>query len=406
MARKKKKIGVAMRMHLDSKGFDGQELFPTSEDKRIRLTQLKAMSSSEIKTFIIDPDQDGVPSRADWAPKNAQEQYDSDGDGIGDNEDIMFSKIRLDNLIALSGLYYGKEWTLSYAINEWKTGNGPDGNPRDGKIVNPITLNAIRDIEEDDQEIRLRIFNFGETEGEYPQFAPKWLKKPTMAGGAGQIIKWVKDVNDNLNQILNLETVEQRWEALQTAREGEGEFATSTTFLFKDSLCFYSSDWYYDEFQGGLSSKSFDLIKKIQEEILSMNPEDGAHFPEISLKKFMSALPSYDEELTAKYINQLWKYHNLGNSEFTDVWQDAYAREGAGRYIYNLVKNTNYELIFQEGLNMLKNVYNNITILENEAVEAGLIDASQIPVPAFFADLGNLGWEDFGYPTTNNCFDD
>lgn len=66
-----------------------------------RRTAINAMNASALKTALLNVDEDivggaAVPNAADAFPNDAREQLDTDKDRIGDNRDIILTKVALD----------------------------------------------------------------------------------------------------------------------------------------------------------------------------------------------------------------------------------------------------------------------------------------------------------------------
>ena len=95
---KQRRIKKLVKGHLSSKGVDGQDVYA---DKKARLAVLDEMDSATLLDTLIGAgvgkgDGDTAAFADDFAPFDAREQVDTDGDNIGDNRDILLTKVKLD----------------------------------------------------------------------------------------------------------------------------------------------------------------------------------------------------------------------------------------------------------------------------------------------------------------------
>jgi hypothetical protein len=102
---KKKRIKKLVKGHLASKNAAGVDIYAAGTVRKARLavlddiTQTSAVQLLEALTGTTGGDADGVAFAADAFPFDAAEQKDTDGDGIGDNRDIILNKIALDVIL-------------------------------------------------------------------------------------------------------------------------------------------------------------------------------------------------------------------------------------------------------------------------------------------------------------------
>ena len=105
---KQRRIKKLVKGHLTQKKVDGVELYTTAQDKIDRLVALDAMNNADLITALgitdagkpgletINIDGDSKTFKEDFAPFDAAEQLDTDNDNVGDNRDIIQTKVELD----------------------------------------------------------------------------------------------------------------------------------------------------------------------------------------------------------------------------------------------------------------------------------------------------------------------
>ena len=104
---KQRRIKKLVKGHLTQKKVDGDDLYTSAQDKIDRLAALDAMSNADLITALgitnagkadetINIDGDSATFKNDFAPFDAAEQLDTDKDNIGDNRDILGTKVLLD----------------------------------------------------------------------------------------------------------------------------------------------------------------------------------------------------------------------------------------------------------------------------------------------------------------------
>lgn len=102
---KKRRIKKLVKGHLNSKDAAGDAVYADDAAKEERLLQLMGKSSAnpgsnlsdvQLLAVLLDADADSAAHKDDFAPFDAREQVDSDDDNIGDNRDIIRTKVRLD----------------------------------------------------------------------------------------------------------------------------------------------------------------------------------------------------------------------------------------------------------------------------------------------------------------------
>jgi len=107
---KKKRIKKLVKGHLTQKKVDGVDKYAAGATRQGRSDTLDAMTNAQLITALgitnagkanetINIDGDSATFKNDFAPFDAAEQLDTDGDGIGDNKDIILNKIALDVIL-------------------------------------------------------------------------------------------------------------------------------------------------------------------------------------------------------------------------------------------------------------------------------------------------------------------
>ena len=111
---KQRRIKKLVKGHLNSKDASGADVHA---DKEERLLQLMGKSTANVGSnltdaqllaVLLDADNDSASHKDDIAPFDAREQVDTDGDGIGDNRDIIQTKVRLDAIFKTLELGVGE----------------------------------------------------------------------------------------------------------------------------------------------------------------------------------------------------------------------------------------------------------------------------------------------------------
>ena len=105
---KRKRIKKLVKGSLTQKKVDGDDLYAAGTVRKARSDALDAMTNAQLitalgianpgkanETINIDGDSD-TSFKTDFAPFDAAEQKDTDGDGIGDNRDILRTQVLLD----------------------------------------------------------------------------------------------------------------------------------------------------------------------------------------------------------------------------------------------------------------------------------------------------------------------
>lgn len=92
---KKRRIKKLVKKYINAVDEAGSKAVST------RRTAINAMNASNLKTALLNVDGDivggaAVPNAADVFPNDAREQLDTDKDRIGDNRDIILTKVALD----------------------------------------------------------------------------------------------------------------------------------------------------------------------------------------------------------------------------------------------------------------------------------------------------------------------
>ena len=127
---KQRRIKKLVKGHLNAKGVDGQDVYTDKDAKEERLLQLMGKSvdnpglnltDAQLLDVLLDADADLTLHKDDFAPFDAREQKDTDGDNIGDNKEIHDAAALISDKTA--------DLTDLFAIIQDHTGN--------------ITLNAI-----------------------------------------------------------------------------------------------------------------------------------------------------------------------------------------------------------------------------------------------------------------------
>lgn len=99
---KQRRIKKLVKGHLNAKDAEGGPLHPDLEERLLQLmgksTAFPAenLTDAQLLDVLLDADADSTSHKDDFAPFDAREQKDTDGDGIGDNRDILLNKIALD----------------------------------------------------------------------------------------------------------------------------------------------------------------------------------------------------------------------------------------------------------------------------------------------------------------------
>ena len=107
---KRKRIKKLVKGSLTQKKVDGQPKYAAGTVRQNRSDALDAMTNADLITALgitnagkanetINIDGDAATFKNDFAPFDAAEQRDTDGDGIGDNRDIILNKIALDVIL-------------------------------------------------------------------------------------------------------------------------------------------------------------------------------------------------------------------------------------------------------------------------------------------------------------------
>jgi|SaaInlV_150m_DNA_3_1039698.scaffolds.fasta_scaffold16615_2 hypothetical protein len=108
---RKRRLRKLIKGYLNSTDNVGALNFGTEELKKAESVRLNNLSSTDLKTLLgipadgktSDIDDDGAPQAQDFLPRDARESKDTDGDNIGDNRDILLTKLSLD------GIYFEKK---------------------------------------------------------------------------------------------------------------------------------------------------------------------------------------------------------------------------------------------------------------------------------------------------------
>ena len=106
---KQRRIKKLVKGHLNKIDESGNFVYATKQQKIDRLAVLDESSNQDLITELgitfpgtineaIDIDADGASHDDDFAPFDAREQVDTDNDGIGDNRDILLSKLAIDEI--------------------------------------------------------------------------------------------------------------------------------------------------------------------------------------------------------------------------------------------------------------------------------------------------------------------
>ncbi len=96
---KQRRIKKLVKGHLTSKDAKGDPIYAAGTVRDNRLIAIDAMSSTDLLAALTGAaggDADTVAFAADAFPFDARESRDTDGDGIGDNRDILLEKIKAD----------------------------------------------------------------------------------------------------------------------------------------------------------------------------------------------------------------------------------------------------------------------------------------------------------------------
>lgn len=419
VSRRKKKIRKTLAGHLTATGVDGNPLFEDEQAKKDFLDKLKKneFTKQEILQIALDPDGDSYSWDKDAFPFAGQENKDTDGDGIGDNEDIIFTKFRLDDILQATGIYFGKEWSINIL---------PEAKRRqvDGvfQVLDPSTPEdlpggiksyaIVRPIEADDEIERLRLHPFQPhlTEDAWVRY-----ENPALRGGFGAFGSFLIVTKAVLDEIMTLGTPAERFAALTTARDGEYAIPTASEgrdstieginatqwFFFTDFLCLYKN-WnkYFDlgylnplnTRYAGAGQDTVNEINRLKEELLSMSPDTSGtisfdngdiDFPSLIVKNENTVQRYYKQMLNAdgqKYV---------GDSRWSQ-WYNAYLVEGGAEMIIETVLSTDYEAIINQINLLLDQVIQLVKDLDQEAKNEGFI----VETPRSFTIDE---WVSFGY---------
>lgn len=427
MAIKKKKRQKAIGGHLYAKGPDGLPLYANDAARQSFIDSIKN-KSIDIDLLIDiakDPDRDTFYLKDDAFPFDAREWKDTDGDGIGDNEDIIFTKARLDDILWVNGVYYGKEWSIEI-LPESKR-RQVDGvfqvlDPSTPEDVGPIKTYAIvRPVEADDEEERLRLHPF------QPELYERHYLRMENPGRFGSFGQWTVSIIQTkavLDEIMTLPTPADRFTALTAARNSEyviptalearastvnGQVADGHWFNM-DYLCLIKN-WneYYEAGYlvthpltykySGYSNITLDEIKRLKAELLSMSPDTSGTVSFENANINFSNLILTPEDEPERYVNQFLNDDGkkwMGNSDYTE-WLDAYLLEGGAKFIVETVMTTDYETIFNEAVSLLNDTTTILKALDQEAKDEGFI--AETP-RSFTIDE----WVSFGY--SREAFED
>ena len=108
---KKKRIKKIVKGHLTQKQADGADKYAAGATRQGRSDTLDAMTNAQLITALsmtdagkpgleaFDIDADGATFKNDVQPFDIRENADKDGDGIGDNRDILLTKLVVDNIL-------------------------------------------------------------------------------------------------------------------------------------------------------------------------------------------------------------------------------------------------------------------------------------------------------------------
>lgn len=129
---KQRRIKKLVKGHLTAKDQDGGELIVDKVERELQLrgksvsNPLSNLDEAQLLAVLLDADDDSVQHNDDFAPFDAREQVDTDGDNIGDNRDIILTKVRLDGIFQdleratepLTALAGGPTGTLQDLLDE------------------------------------------------------------------------------------------------------------------------------------------------------------------------------------------------------------------------------------------------------------------------------------------------
>lgn len=108
---KQRRIKKLVKGHLTSKDAQGDPNYAEGTVRDNRLIAIDAMSSVDLLAALTGAaggDADGVAFAADAFPFDARESADADKDNIGDNRDIIQTKVRLDAIFKTLELGVGE----------------------------------------------------------------------------------------------------------------------------------------------------------------------------------------------------------------------------------------------------------------------------------------------------------
>jgi len=353
MAIKKKKKQKALGGHLISTDASGEPLFANEAAKQAFIDSVKnkSIDLATLIDIIKDPDRDTFDTVIDKFPFNAQESKDTDGDGIGDNLDIILTKVRLDDIMILKGIFYDE--------------TAPAG-----------------------EELKVQDFT---SSVEYYPYAE--VDNPTYMGGLGFTAANLIAANEALNAIKLLPTAAERWAALENARDGnqqyplvgDGDRAGVQTiikeFFFRDYIC------YLRGLEGSPWNPSVDTVSKfnkLKSELLAMTPDTSGdvEYPDVKLSEILQdvASSSYTEHLPSAFT-----WANVANME---KWLDGYTEKGAAELIYDTVTSTDYDTVINQVLSLVQDVFDSIRELDEEAIQEGFVTDETLEYTYDWASFG------------------
>lgn len=111
---KQRRIKKLVKGHLNAKAADGSPLHADLEERLLQLmgksvaNLAENLTDAQLLAVLLDADDDSAAHKDDFAPFDAREQVDTDGDGIGDNRDIIRTKVELDAIFKTLELGVGE----------------------------------------------------------------------------------------------------------------------------------------------------------------------------------------------------------------------------------------------------------------------------------------------------------
>lgn len=352
-SRRKKKFKKLISGHLISTKQDGSPMFANDQEKKDFLKSVKdrTISEQQLLDILKDPDNDTFLEEQDSFRFDARENKDTDGDGIGDNLDIILTKVRLDDIMILKGIHFDE--------------NAPAG-----------------------EELKVQDFT---SNVEFYPFVD--VDNPTYMGGLGFTAATLIATSEALNAIKLLGTPQQRWNALNAARDGNQQYpldddgdlpgvqTISKEFFFRDYICYVRS---LEDSPWNPSVDTVNKFNKLKSELLAMTPDNigDISYPDIKLSEILQdvASSSYTEHLPSTF-----SWANVPNME---KWLDGYTEQGAVELIYDTVTNTDYDTVINQVLNLIPIIFNDIRQLDEEAIAQGLVTEETLEY--------SLDWEGFG----------